>query len=215
MRHVAVFVLAAGCSFHPNASPGDGSDTTTGSLVDDTAVDFMQEQMLDGAAIDPGGFVEPAAFVLGGFHARAYDGKHVSGTTTSWMDIETEVAGATARGTAYAQLPANWGGARPKNLALTADDMWTVIYDGELHVPMGDHMISLDADDAGAMEIDQGSGFAGFVVDAAGGAVMISVHADQDTWMPFHAAVGDGTGAAQLALKLDGADVTPDQAARA
>jgi hypothetical protein len=128
------------------------------------------------------------------------------------MDIETEVAGATARGTAYAQLPANWGGARPKNLALTDDDMWTVIYDGELHVPMGDHTISLDADDAGAMEIDQGSGFAGFVVDAAGGAVMISVHADEDTWMPFHAAVGEGGGNAQLALKLDGVDVAADQA---
>jgi hypothetical protein len=212
MRHVAVFVLAAGCSFHTNDVPGDGSDTTTAALIDDTAVDFMQAQTLDGAAIDPGGFVEPAAFVLGGFHARAYDGKHVSAATTSWMDIETEVAGATARGTAYAQLPANWGGARPKNLALTGDDMWTVLYDGELHVPMGDHTISLDADDAGAMEIDQGSGFAGFVVDAAGGAVMVSVHADEDTWMPFHAAVGESTGNAQLVLKLDGTEVTAEQA---
>ncbi len=209
---MAVFVLAAGCSFHPNDNPGDGSDTTTGSLIDDTAVDFMQEQSLDGAALDPGGFVEPAAFVLGGFHARAYDGTHVSAATTSWMDIETEVAGATARGTAYAQLPANWGSARPKNLALTSDDMWTVVYDGELHVPMGDHTISLDADDAGAMEIDQGSGFAGFVVDAAGGAVMINVHADQDSWMPFRAAVADGGGPAQLALKLDGVGVTAEQA---
>jgi hypothetical protein len=212
MRHVAVFVLAAGCSFHPNDTPGDGSGTTAGSLIDDTAVDFMQQPTLDGAAIDPGGFVEPTAFVLGGFHARAYDGTHVSAATTSWMDIETEIAGATARGTAYAQLPANWGGARPKNLALTSDDMWTVVYDGELHVPMGDHTISLDADDAGAMEIDQGAGFAGFVVDAAGGAVMITVHADQDSWMPFRAAVADGGGPAQLALKLDGVAVTADQA---
>jgi hypothetical protein len=211
MRHVAVFVLAAGCSFHTTELSGDGSNSSTGSLIDDTAADFMQVQALDGAAIDPGGFIEPAAFVLGGFHARAYDDKHVSAATTSWMDIETELAGATPRGSAYALLPAAWASGRPRNLALSSDDNWTVIYEGELKVPAGDHTISLDADDAGAMEIDQGSGFSGFIVDASGGPVTLDVHADADSWMPFHAAVGDSGGSAQLLLKLDGAAITADQ----
>jgi hypothetical protein len=215
MRHVGVLVLAAGCGFHMNSNGSDGgggSDAAgTASLIDDTAADFAASDTLDGGVIDPLGSIAPQVLALAGFHARAYDGKHVAGTTTSWAQIETEVAGASVQGAGYQQMPANWGSSRPHGLALTADDNWTVIFEGELEIPAGDHTISLDADDAGAMEIDRGSGFEGFTLDAAGGAVTLQFHADQAGWMPFHAAVGEGTGNAQLKLQLDGDDLAPDQ----
>src|SRR3569623_3332109 len=99
---LAVVALLGGCAFHAHAAGDAGDDVGSGALVDDTAADFLAVGSLDVGAIDPGGVLEPAAFVLGGLKARAYDGKHISDMTTAWADIETEVAGATVRGTAFA-----------------------------------------------------------------------------------------------------------------
>lgn len=204
---LAAFAVLAGCAFSAHDKGGTGSDGSDGgALVDDTAADFMASDSLTDAVIAPRGALEPAAYSRGGLRARAYDGKHVSGTTASWSDIETEVAGAQLRATAYEQLPASWGNAHPTGLALAGDDNFTVLYDGELLVPAGDHTVDIDADDAGALAI------AGqFVVDASGGAKSVMVHADSATWMPIQLAIGEGTGNSQLIARLDGAAITVDQ----
>ena len=200
---LAVVALLGGCTFHAHAAGDAGDDDGgSGALIDDTAADFQAAGSLDDGAIDPGGMLEPAAFVLGGLKARAYDGKHISDLTTAWADIETEVAGATVRGTAFAQLPADWGGNRPTGLGLLAatmpNDNFTVLYDGELFVPAGDHTVDIDGDDAAALEI---AGM--FVVDAAGGAQSIAVHADADTWMPIR------RGTERAALTESGIEARP------
>lgn len=206
---LALVALLAGCTFHAHAAGDGGHDPGSGALIDDSAADFQALASLDDGAIDPGGVLEPAAFAPGGLRARAYDGKLISGTTTAWADIETAVAAATLRGTAFEQLPANWGGAHPLGLGLTADQMpddnFTVIYDGELFVTAGDHTVDVDGDDAAALEI---GGM--FVVDASGGAKSIMVHADADAWIPVRFGVGEGTGNSQLVVRLDGTALTAD-----
>jgi len=214
----ALVALLAGCAFHAHAAGGDDGSGGPTALIDDTAADFQQGSSFSyEGVIDPLGTLQPQAYALGGFHARAYDGKHVSGTTQSWQEIETEVAAATLRGTAYMQLPANWGGGHPMNLGLSAaqmpDDNFTVIYEGELSVPAGDHAIDIDADDAGAIEIDpDGNGFQMFTVDAAAGPQTIMFHTDQARWVPIHVAIGEGTGNTQLLVNLDGAALAPRDA---
>src|SRR5574338_327861 len=176
-----LFVLACGCSFEHGAAVDDGFPGDRLTLVDDTAADFASADVIDGATIDPRGAVEPIAYALNGFKARAYDGKLVSGETASWSEIEQAAAAATLRGAAYQQLPpdAGWAGEHPTGLGLTGtSDNFTVIYEGEVHVTAGDHTIDIDADDAGALQIDTGSGFEGFLVDANPGPKQIQLHVD-------------------------------------
>ncbi len=210
-----LLVLVCGCSYEPGTYPPDGG--TAGdqvTLVDDTAADFGAAETLDAVAIDPRGALEPVAYALNGLRARAYDGQHVSGTTASWQEIEQAVSGATRRGAAYQQVPPDggWGSTHPAGLGLTStNDDFTVLYDGELRVPPGDHTIEFDADDAGALELDTGGGFADFTIDASGGAKAVQVHLDQERWVGVHAAVADGGGNAKLAIRLDSTPITADQ----
>jgi len=199
-----VFVLLAGCAFSAHDKDGMTGGSGSGAFVDDTAADFQGGS--GDAVIDPRGTLEPAAYSRGGLRARAYDGKHVTGTTASWAEIETEVASAQLRGIAYEQLPANWMGGHPSGLALTGDDNFTVIYEGELYVTPGDHVVDIDGDDAGALAIG-----GQFVVDAGPGPKSITVHADAATWMPIQLAIGEGTGNSQLIARLDGAALTADE----
>lgn len=205
MRLVAACALVAACGFSAREKGDDAGSNGGGVLVDDTAADFMGGSGSD-VVIDPRGTLEPAAYSRGGLRARAYDGKHVSGTTASWSDIETEVASASLRGIAYEQLPANWMNGHPNGLALTGDDNFTVIYEGELFVPAGDHVVDIDGDDAAALSIG-----GQFVVDATGGTKAITLHSAAATWMPIQLAIGEGMGNSQLIARLDGTALTADE----
>lgn len=208
-----LFVLACGCSFERGTVVDDATPGDHATLVDDTAAEFAVADLIDGATIDPRGAIEPMAYALNGFEARAYDGKLVAGTTASWTEIEQAAAGATLRGAAYQQLPpdAGWAGEHPTGLGLTGtSDNFTVIYEGEVRVAAGDHTIDLDADDAGALEIDTGGGFEGFIVDANPGPKQIQFHVDEDRWIGVRTAIGEGSGNARLQLHVDGAALTPD-----
>ena len=153
MRSALALVVAAGCSFHLHGAGDDTGDASgMAAMVDDTAADFGASDTLDSAVIDPGGAIEPAAFVLGGFHVRGYLGDLV-GSAATWADIDTAASGASMTGEAYAQLPIDWGGGHPRGLALNTDDNFTVIYDGELLIPAGDHMVSFDADENGGVKV--------------------------------------------------------------
>jgi hypothetical protein len=200
MRSALVLALATGCSFHLHAGGTDAS--TTGSLIDDTASDFAAAQTLDEAVIDPSGTIEPAAFVLSGLHARGYLRNLVSGAT-SWADIEAKATDATGEG--YEQLPADWGGGHPRGLSLNTDDNFTVLYDGELLIPAGDHMLSIDADDDAAAQLGDQFVFAHDTVQ------MQAIHEDAPTWVPLRAALGEDTGSARLVIAIDGTPITATQ----
>lgn len=208
-----LLVLACGCSFERGTVVDDATPGDQPTLVDDTAAEFAAAALLDGATIDPRGAIEPMAYALNGFQARAYDGKLVAGTTASWTEIEQAASGATLRGAAYQQLPPDtgWGSLHPTGLGLTdTNDNFTVIYEGEVHVAAGDHTIDIDADDAGALEIDTGGGFEGFIVDANPGPKQIQFHVDEDRWIGVRAAIGEGGGNARLQLHVDNAPLAPE-----
>jgi hypothetical protein len=206
MRSALALVVAAGCSFHLHGAGDDTGDASgMAALVDDTAADFGASDTLDSAVIDPGGAIEPAAFVLGGFHVRGYLGDLV-GSAATWADIDTAAAAIPMTGEAYAQLPIDWGGGHPRGLALDTDDKFTVIYDGELLIPAGDHMVSFDADDNAAAQLDQQFVLAPLNVQT------LSIHEDAPTWVPLHAALAEHTGGAKLVVRIDGTQVTADQA---
>ncbi|MBV8758049.1 MAG: hypothetical protein JO257_12255 [Deltaproteobacteria bacterium] len=201
----AVLVLVSACGFHSTSAHPDGGDgSATASIVDDTAAEFAAGSA-DGAAIDPRGTVEPAAYVLGGWRASAYDGNQVGGKT-SWAALQTALAAATARGIGFEALPTDWMNGRPNGLALTSSDNFTVVYDGELLVTAGDHMISLDADDDAAIEI------AGAFTRVSLATKTVTFHADADGWVPVRMAIGDNGGSAKLVVKLDGQPLTAQQA---
>ena len=61
-------LVLAGCAFQPRAVE---QQSTTTTLVDDTAADFMAGQRSD-VAVDPLGMLVPDAFIGGGLHARSY-----------------------------------------------------------------------------------------------------------------------------------------------
>jgi hypothetical protein len=206
MRSALALVVAAGCSFHLHGAGDDTGDASSmTALVDDTAADFGASDTLDSAVIDPGGTIEPAAFVLGGFHVRGYLGDLV-GSAATWADVDTAANAATMTGEAYAQLPIDWGGGHPRALALNTDDNFTVIYDGELLIPAGDHMVAFDADDNAAAQLDQQFVLATLNVQT------LSIHEDAPTWVPLHAALAEHTGTARLAIRIDGTPITADQA---
>lgn len=203
MRSALALVVATGCSFHLHA--GGGMDATgTASMVDDTAVDFGAAQSLEDAVIDPGGSIEPAAFVLGGLHARGYPGNVVK-SKTSWADIEAAATAAGMTGESYEQLSVDWGGSHPRNLTLNTDDNFTALYDGELLIPAGDHTVSFDADDDGAMQLAQQFAFANLNTQT------LAIHEDAPTWVPFRAAIGEDGGNARFVITLDGTQLAPDQ----
>jgi hypothetical protein len=203
MRLALVVAIAAGCSFHTNGNSGDvGSGSAM--MVDDTAADFMADQTLDNASIDPLGSIEPSAFVLGGFHARACLGDVIA-TSTSWADVETAATTAGLVGEAYEQLPIDWGGSHPRNLSLNTDDNFTVLYDGELLIPAGDHMVSVDVDDYAVLQLDQQVALAHLNTQT------LMIHEDTPTWVPLRAAIGEDGGNSRLVISIDGTPITGDQ----
>jgi len=204
MRSAVILALVAGCSFHFNGNGGGSDADGTASLIDDTAADFAAQQMLDDAVIDPRGALEPAAFVLGGFHARGYLGNVVAGAA-SWADIETAATTAGITAESYQQLPIDWGGSHPRDLALDTDDNFSVLYDGELLLPAGDHMVSIEVDDNAALQLDQQ------FLTASNSTAALTIHEDAPAWVPLQAAIAENTGSAKLVVRVDGTAITADQ----
>ncbi len=201
MHHEAVrlaIILLVGCGFQGKPVGGDDDDDGgMQTIVDDTAADFGAG-VLDEAAIDPNGLVEPGAYVLGGLHATGYNLKLFDTTNTTYDSIAPALAAGTVLGTGYAQIPDDWGMARPFGLGLPANsDGFTIAYDGELHLTAGTHAIGFVADDAGIVELDLGSGFQPLAE--------IPPSVPRDGWYPIRAAIAEGTGNAKLVIQVDGA----------
>lgn len=193
----AVLLLVSACGFHSSGGMHDApAGSAAASVVDDTAADFAAGSA-DGAAIDRRGTLEPEAYVLGGLRASAYDGNQVAGKT-SWADLETALATATARGVGFEALPTDWMANRPPGLALTSSDNFTVVYEGELFAAAGDHTITFNADDDAALEL------AGMFAHTTLATGSLTFHVDADGWLPVQMAIGDNTGGAKLVVQLDG-----------
>lgn len=152
MRWLAL--LLAGCSFSAKgAHAGDDDATSTTTLVDDTAADFMAGTRTD-VAVDPLGLLVPEAYVSG-LHARSY-GVITMDDTTTWESLTANLPALI--GERYGEMPTtNWGGDRPYSLGLTTGgDDFSIVYDGEIYLA-GPTTLQLTADDRGFIQVDLGS----------------------------------------------------------
>jgi hypothetical protein len=201
MRAMCLVVLGA-CRFH---SPVDGAAT---AVIDDSAADFAQSSQLVDAVIATRGAIEPNAYATGGLHATSYlndathDGAH-------WADVMAALPAPLAEG--YGQVPRDWGTTdRPHGLALTSDDNFTIVYDGEIQLPSGDSTLVVDGDDRAIVQIAADGTNFGTEMYVRLESLSFPIHTDHAGWFPIRAVVGEGTGTATLALTLNGAAVGAD-----
>ncbi len=215
MRWVWLAAIA-GCTYAPRAGSGDG---TTITIVDDTAADLAQPAQLTDGELTAEGTIIPAAYVLGGLHARAFARKLIDGNST-FAKLDTTLLTATKLGEGYGQLPADWGQSRPFGLGIAnrggnVNDDFTVVYDGELALAAGTNTIEIDPDDAALFEITI-DGTPTAVLDAtAGGTTSFDVVAPSAGFYPIRVAIGEAGGTARLLFRLgpaSGATSTVDRA---
>ncbi|MBA3503864.1 MAG: PA14 domain-containing protein [Myxococcota bacterium] len=180
----------AACSFSTTIGGGDDDDAPTLTLVDDDLADGVAR---DGVVV--AGRLEPDGFVLGGLHARAFQSALVD-SGEDFAKVLADAATATQTGTGYAQLPANWGGARPKGLGLRLDGGFTVIYDGEILLPKGETSLEIDADDRALVEV------LGTVAVVAVSSQTITFTAPEAGWYPIRAAISEDAGNARLVMTI-------------
>lgn len=219
-RFVLVGALAfvcPACSFH--APSGDGNDAggSGGSdrRVDDLEADFALGTLTDGV-VAPRGAVEPTPYASGRLVARGYKGygNNQVVAEAAITDIETAIQ-AFQVGTALADPNELMPDGRPLGLSFGRDPgESTVLYDGELYLPAGDHDIYFDVDDDVILEVTDGTEtrriFAHFTSTQV-------LHLDHGGWNPVRLAFHQAGGGARIHITLGqtGPDLFAPDATRA
>jgi hypothetical protein len=194
-------VLLTACSFSTTLD-GDGDDDP-GVMLTITDDMFVDGEVRDGVVED--GRIEPDGFVLGGLHARAFQSGLVD-NGEDFTKVLADAAAATQAGAGYAQVPANWGGSRPRGLGLTLDIGFSVLYDGEILLPKGETSLEVDADDRALVEV---------LGTVAVNTQTITFTVPEAGWYPIRAAITEDTGNARLAMTIvQGPVRTPVDATR-
>jgi hypothetical protein len=195
MRFVGVVLCCASCSFTP-----PDANVRTVTLVDDTEAHFAAHAQLDDGVATSWGTLEPDAFVIAGLHARAFEGNHVDDDDT-FEDVAGKVT--AQRGAAYRQVFADHGGsARPRGLGLESSDQYTLLYDGEILLPVGLQQLEVVADDAAIVQIAQDGVTFGPPLFARGGPSTMTLDVRTPGWFPIRIAYGQGGGNARLLLAI-------------
>jgi hypothetical protein len=118
---------------------------------DDAADDFAAAgSILEGAEIEPAGFVAPVPYLAGGAHITGLD-RTVIGADTTWAALAAiPAAGRTlARG-----LALDYEGGIPPGLGLSSADNFTLLVEAEVLLEQaGDWRLELTADDRGFLEV--------------------------------------------------------------
>ncbi len=214
MRWLMLVAIATGCTFDPpGGDDGLDPDEQLVTIVDDSAEELANPAELDEGLVTPTGTIEPHAYVLGGLHARAYQTTLVTPIST-WTTLEQAIAAApaTKRGSGYSQIPQDWMFTRPAALGLDSSDSFTVIYEGEIALAVGDNILTIDSDDESFFEVDTGAGFEHLVRDTAPpGAATVMINVARAGWYPIRGAVSEGAGTARLVIKLAGVALAPGQ----
>jgi hypothetical protein len=192
MRLLALGAIAA-CSY---TAPLPG-ELERGVLVDDTPDDFVTGELIDGV-VTPWGTLEPAAFVIGGLHARAFAGNQVAADDT--FEAVAAKLGA-AIGAGYRQLLVDHGAAgRPRGLGLARSTDYTVLYEGEILLSIGIQELEVVADDRAVVELALNGVVFGQRVASSGSTAKMPLDVRQPGWFPIRIAYGQGGGAARVVL---------------
>jgi hypothetical protein len=211
MRCVAVacLLVAAACRFDPHRgddTSGGGTDAQHAvTIIDDTTDDFARGIATEGV-VTPWGTVEPAAFVVGGLHARGFDATMFADTDT--FDQALAKAGA-ARGSGYRQLPVDWGFDRPHGLGIANSDNYGVAFDGEILLPPGALDLQVDVDDRAVVEIAlDGANFSTRLAGRVGQVQKITLDTGAGGWFPLRAMFGEDSVTARFVLSYVQAGAT-------
>ncbi|MEO8703252.1 MAG: PA14 domain-containing protein [Kofleriaceae bacterium] len=191
MRSAVVLCVLAACGFD---SP-ESKDGAPVSIVDDN---FADAELLVDGVVTPWGTLEPAAFVVGGLHARAFAGDQVD-DDDSYDDVAAKAT--TLRGASYRQLLVDRGGnGRPRGLGLAANTDYTVLYDGEILLPFGVQKLELTADDRAIVQIATDGVTFGERLFSKNGASSITLDIRKPGWFPIRIAYGQDTGNSRIEL---------------
>ena len=153
------------------------------------------------------------AYIGNGLRARACNGD-VLGSNASTETYDDVVAGCMPfSGTAFAVTPGNFDADRPHGLGLTSNNNYTLIFDGEIQLPLGGSTISLLADDQALAEIAaDGVTFGSAVrITAAGNTASLDVTTTAAGFYPVHFLLGQGNGSSHLIVTQmqGGTSLTP------
>ncbi|MBX3154795.1 MAG: hypothetical protein KF773_02260 [Deltaproteobacteria bacterium] len=114
-------------------------------------------------------------------------------------------------GEGYAQLPANWMNGRPRGLNLPANsDNWTLIYDGEVLLPMGSLELQVDADDRAVVQVALDGKTFGERLFAHNTTQKIAITVPRPDWYPIRAAIAEQGGNARMVLSFVAAGSTTE-----
>ena len=201
MRLVACSVLLVACSFELPSPGGSG----TGQIIDDSHDDFAAGTCSECVAT-PWNTVEPAAFVLGGLHARGYVGAFIA-DADSYDDVVAKLPAST--GESYRQLPTNFQGAdRPHGIGLVGNTDFTVLYDGEILLPAGTNTLELDADDHAIVQIALDGHTFGPPLLTVNKIASQPLVVARDGWYPIRVAYAQNGGNSRFLLALIESDST-------
>ncbi len=203
VRSTSLLLVLSACGF--SARIGGDDATTTTTITDDTLEELGDGKLVDGVFVAPG-TIEPDGFVLGGLHARGFQAALVDAGDT-FEKVLADASAANQLGADYAQVPANWGNARPRGLGLNNDNGFTVVYDGEILLPAGAITLEADVDDRAVLQValdrDAPTTFGPLLSAQVGGPVdKIDLVVPTAGWYPIRAAVTDDTGNAKLVLTI-------------
>ncbi len=198
----------AACSFGaPGGSEGDGVPDAHGSgiadqRVDDVESDFAMGTLTEGV-VAPRGAVEPMPYASGRLVARGYTGysgnRVVAGAEIA--AIETMLGGFQT-GTALADPNDPLPLARPLGLSFRAGcGECTVLYDGELDLPAGDHEVRFDVDDDVILEVTDGAETRRLYAQRSPASTQV-LHLDHGGWNPVRLAFHQEGGTAKIEIKL-------------
>lgn len=195
---IVIVIALAGCGFTLTAG-SSGDDVPDGeriTLTDDTAADFAANAGLTDAEIATRGALEPAAFVLGGLHGRAFAGEHVIATST-YATVAAAVG--PELGAAYRQVPAEYNATqtRPRGLGVNSASSYTVLFAGEILLPSGPVTLEVHGDDIVIVEIslDGGATFDHRVV-SPNQVRTLALPVPASGWYPIRASFKQGGGSA-------------------
>jgi hypothetical protein len=191
-------MFACGCSFKGATMPDAGGPMI--AIVDDTAADFLGR--VSNGVLASRGAIEPDTYVTGGLHARGF--KQLGITKTTSLDALPNLG--TSSGEVFGfPVTGNWPqssnpGNFPFGMGINQSDNFSILFDGEIHLPAGATTLQLQVDDDAVFEIKVAGVPVTIATDVGSGAVTQVVTVPADDWYPIRGAFSEVNQDAHLTL---------------
>lgn len=168
-----------------------GYPTESRTLRDDTAADFMAGT-LDGALIEPGGFVGPIPYFVGGVRATGIQGNQLADDVDGTTFEQLAQLAPTGRGV-LRSVDLELGDGVPALLGFTDGDDITILVEGEIFLDAGAYVFELRANDTGFLDVAAPGGAFERIGSAGTTAMQYPYTASAQGWYRFRGAFADAT----------------------